>query len=152
MAKSNLQFKTNYAVSSTIEPFYKGGKVQISKDEKFIFCTCGTRVNVLQIVTGKIVHSIEQDDQEDITSFALSLDDEILVTASKALLLKQWDWKQAQCTRSWRAIHNVPIASMTFDPTATLLATGGCDGTIKLWDVVKQYCTHNLKGSSGVVQ
>uniref|UniRef100_A0A8C7KCQ3 Transducin beta like 3 n=1 Tax=Oncorhynchus kisutch TaxID=8019 RepID=A0A8C7KCQ3_ONCKI len=151
MAKSNLQFKTNYAVSSTIEPFYKGGKVQISKDEKFIFCTCGTRVNVLQIVTGKIVHSIEQDDQEDITSFALSLDDEILVTASKALLLKQWDWKQAQCTRSWRAIHNVPIASMTFDPTATLLATGGCDGTIKLWDVVKQYCTHNLKGSSGVV-
>lgn len=29
---------------------------------------------------------------------------------------------------------------------------GGCDGTIKLWDVVKQYCTHNLKGSSGVVQ
>uniref|UniRef100_A0A8C7QY21 Transducin beta like 3 n=1 Tax=Oncorhynchus mykiss TaxID=8022 RepID=A0A8C7QY21_ONCMY len=28
---------------------------------------------------------------------------------------------------------------------------GGCDGTIKLWDVVKQYCTHNLKGSSGVV-
>lgn len=34
--------------------------LQISKDEKFIFCTCGTRVNVLQIVTGKIVHSIEQ--------------------------------------------------------------------------------------------
>uniref|UniRef100_A0A672PIJ7 Uncharacterized protein n=1 Tax=Sinocyclocheilus grahami TaxID=75366 RepID=A0A672PIJ7_SINGR len=40
---------------------------------------------------------------------------------------------------------------MTFDCTSTLLATGGCDGTIKLWDVVKQYCTHNLKGSSGVV-
>uniref|UniRef100_A0A6Q2YI19 U3 small nucleolar RNA-associated protein 13 C-terminal domain-containing protein n=1 Tax=Esox lucius TaxID=8010 RepID=A0A6Q2YI19_ESOLU len=146
-----LYFPCSYAVSSTIEPFYKGGKVQISKDEKYIFCTCGTRVNVLEIVTGKIVHSIEQDDQEDITSFALSLDDEILVTASKALLLKQWEWKQAQCTRSWRAIHNVPIASMTFDPTSTLLATGGCDGTIKLWDVLKQYCTHNLKGSSGVV-
>ncbi|KAL0993109.1 hypothetical protein UPYG_G00103330 [Umbra pygmaea] len=151
MANSNLQFKTNYAVSSTIEPFYKGGKVQISKDEKYIFCMCGTRVNVLEIVTGKVVHSIEQDDQEDITSFALSLDDEILVTASKTLLLKQWDWKLGQCTRSWRAIHNVPIASMTFDTTSTLLATGGCDGTIKLWDVLKQYCTHNLKGSPGVV-
>ncbi|KAM6957199.1 transducin beta-like protein 3 [Aplochiton taeniatus] len=151
MASSNLQFKTNYAVSSKIEPFYKGGKVQISKDEKYIFCTCGTRVNVLDIATGKIVHSIEQEDQEDITSFAVSPDDEFLVTASKALLLKQWDWKQAQCTRSWRAIHTVPVASMTFDPTSTLLATGGCDGTIKLWDVLKQYCTHNLKGSSGVV-
>ena len=49
---------------------------------------------------------------------------QILVTASRALLLKQWDWKQAQCTRSWRAIHTIPIASMTFDPTSTLLATG----------------------------
>uniref|UniRef100_A0A667YSF9 Transducin beta like 3 n=1 Tax=Myripristis murdjan TaxID=586833 RepID=A0A667YSF9_9TELE len=141
----------SYDVSNKIEPFYKGGKVQISKDEKHIFCTCGSRVNVLEISTGKVVHSIEQDDQEDITSFALSCDDEILVTASRALLLKQWDWRKAQCTRSWKAIHTVPVASMTFDPTSTLLATGGCDGTIKLWDVVKQYCTHNLKGSSGVV-
>uniref|UniRef100_A0A673KN39 Transducin beta-like protein 3 n=1 Tax=Sinocyclocheilus rhinocerous TaxID=307959 RepID=A0A673KN39_9TELE len=141
----------SYAVSSKIEPFYKGGKVQISQDEQYIFCTCGPRVNILQIDTGKIIHSIEQDDQEDITSFSLSPDDEILVTASRALLLKQWDWKQEKCTRSWRAIHNVPVASMTFDCTSTLLATGGCDGTIKLWDVVKQYCTHNLKGSSGVV-
>ncbi|KAM6965774.1 transducin beta-like protein 3 [Tautogolabrus adspersus] len=151
MASTNLQFKTNYVVSSKIEPFYKGGKVQISKDEKYIFCTCGSRVNVLEVSSGKIVHCVEHDDQEDITSFALSCDDELLVTASRALLLKQWDWKQAQCTRSWRAIHTVPVASMTFDSTSTLLATGGCDGTIKIWDVVKQYCTHNLKGSSGVV-
>uniref|UniRef100_A0A1A7X6D7 Transducin (Beta)-like 3 n=1 Tax=Iconisemion striatum TaxID=60296 RepID=A0A1A7X6D7_9TELE len=151
MANSNLQFKTNYAVSSKIEPFYKGGKVQISKDEKYIFCTCGSRVNVLEISTGKIVHCVEHDDQEDITSFTLSCDDELLVTASRALLLKQWDWTQAKCTRSWKAIHTAPVASMTFDPTSTLLATGGCDGTIKLWDVVKQYCTHNLRGSPGVV-
>uniref|UniRef100_A0A7N9ATK4 Transducin beta like 3 n=1 Tax=Mastacembelus armatus TaxID=205130 RepID=A0A7N9ATK4_9TELE len=144
-------FPYSYAVSSKIEPFYKGGNVQVSKDENYIFCTCGSHVNVLEISTGKIVHSVEHDDQEDITSFALSCDDELLVTASRALLLKQWDWRQAQCTRSWKAIHTVPVASMTFDSTSTLLATGGCDGTIKLWDVVKQYCTHNLKGSSGVV-
>uniref|UniRef100_A0AAY4BF42 U3 small nucleolar RNA-associated protein 13 C-terminal domain-containing protein n=1 Tax=Denticeps clupeoides TaxID=299321 RepID=A0AAY4BF42_9TELE len=130
-------------------PFYKGGKVQV--DEKYIFCTCGARLNVLEISTGKVLHSIEQDDQEDVTSFALSPDDEVLVTASRTLLLKQWAWRQGQLIRSWRAIHTVPVASMTFDPTSTLLATGGCDGTIKMWDVLKQYCTHNLKGSSGVV-
>ncbi|TRY98994.1 hypothetical protein DNTS_001252 [Danionella cerebrum] len=76
---------------------------------------------------------------------------QMLVSASRALLLRQWDWKQQKCSRSWRAIHNVPVASMNFDCTSTLLATGGCDGTIKLWDVIKQYCTHNLKGSPGVV-
>lgn len=85
---------------------------QISKDEKYMFCTCGSRVNVLEISTGKIVHSVEhvssrldifaygelennnhkdlkmsffpgyvlcvlQEDQEDITSFALSCDDNV---------------------------------------------------------------------------
>uniref|UniRef100_A0A8C4ERU6 Transducin beta like 3 n=1 Tax=Dicentrarchus labrax TaxID=13489 RepID=A0A8C4ERU6_DICLA len=141
----------SYVASSKIEPFYKGGKVQISKDEKYIFCTCGSRVNVLEISTGKIIHSVEHVKEYLVCVCLLCVPPQLLVTASRALLLKQWDWRQAQCTRSWRAIHTVPVASMTFDSTSTLLATGGCDGTIKLWDVVKQYCTHNLKGSSGVV-
>lgn len=56
--------------------------------------------------------------------FTLCVRPQLLVTASRALLLKQWDWRQAQCTRTWRAIHTVPVASMTFDSTSTLLATG----------------------------
>uniref|UniRef100_A0A7N6FE52 U3 small nucleolar RNA-associated protein 13 C-terminal domain-containing protein n=1 Tax=Anabas testudineus TaxID=64144 RepID=A0A7N6FE52_ANATE len=129
----------SYAASSKIEPFYKGGKVQV--DEKYIFCTCGSRVNVLEISTGKIIHSVEHDDQEDITSFALSCDDELLVTASRALLLKQWDWRQAQCTRSWKAIHTVPVASMTFDCTSTLLISTACSSSPPLWTVVFVYGT-----------
>ncbi|XP_030067433.1 transducin beta-like protein 3 [Microcaecilia unicolor] len=148
---STVRFKTNYAVSKKIEPFYKGGKIQISRDGKNMFCTCGTRLNILDVETGAVTHSIEQDDQEEITSFTLSPDDEILVTGSRALLLKQWDWRENKCSRTWKAIHTAPVASMTFDSTSTLLATGGCDSTIKIWDVIKQYCTHNLRGSSGVV-
>ncbi|XP_043945053.1 transducin beta-like protein 3 [Protopterus annectens] len=151
MTSNALKFKTNYALCSKIEPFYKGGKVQVSKDGKCIFCTCGTKINVLDITTGKVTQSIEQDDQEDITSFAVSPDDEILVTGSRALLLKQWEWRENKCVRTWKAVHTAPVASMVFDSTSTLLATGGCDSTIKIWDVIKQYCTHNLKGSSGVV-
>ncbi|XP_029433433.1 transducin beta-like protein 3 isoform X2 [Rhinatrema bivittatum] len=148
---SAVRFKSNYAVSRKIEPFYKGGKIQMSRDGRNMFCTCGIRLNVLDVETGTVIHSIEQDDQEEITSFILSPDDEILVTGSRALLLKQWDWRENKCCRTWKAIHTAPVASMTFDPTSTLLATGGCDSTIKIWDVIKQYCTHNLKGSSGVV-
>ena len=55
-------------------------------------------------------------------------------------------------THSLQAIHVGPIVSMAFDPTSTLLATGSSDSTIKLWDIVQQYCTHNLKGSQGVVR
>jgi len=41
---------------------------------------------------------------------------------------------------------------MAFDSTSTLLATGGADATVKLWDVVREYCTNNLRQHSGVVR
>jgi len=40
---------------------------------------------------------------------------------------------------------------MVFDSTSTLLATGSSDSTVKVWDIIKQYYTHNFKGSQGVV-
>ncbi|NXL42572.1 TBL3 protein, partial [Podilymbus podiceps] len=145
-----LSVPSSYAVSRKMEPFYKGGRVQVNRDGKFMFCPCGTKLNVIVVETGAL-HSLQQDDEEDITSFALSPDDEILVTGSRALLLKQWNWRENKCVRTWKAVHVAPVASMAFDSTSTLLATGGCDSTIKIWDMIKQYCTHNLKGSSGVV-
>uniref|UniRef100_A0A2K6S5U8 Transducin beta like 3 n=1 Tax=Saimiri boliviensis boliviensis TaxID=39432 RepID=A0A2K6S5U8_SAIBB len=40
---------------------------------------------------------------------------------------------------------------MAFDPTSTLLATGGCDGAVRVWDIVRHYGTHHFRGSPGVV-
>ena len=48
----------------------------------------------------------------------------MLVTASRALLLAQWAWREGSVTRLWKAIHTAPVATMAFDPTSTLLATG----------------------------
>lgn len=48
----------------------------------------------------------------------------MLVTASRALLLAQWAWREGSITRLWKAIHTAPVATMAFDPTSTLLATG----------------------------
>lgn len=49
---------------------------------------------------------------------------QVLVTASRALLLAQWAWREGSITRLWKAIHTAPVAAMAFDPTSTLLATG----------------------------
>lgn len=49
---------------------------------------------------------------------------QVLVTGSRALLLRQWHWREPSCARTWRAVHTAPVATMAFDPTATLLATG----------------------------
>lgn len=31
------------------------------------------------------------------------------------------------------------------------MLTGSTDSTVKVWDCTKNYCTHNLRGSKGVV-
>lgn len=49
---------------------------------------------------------------------------QVLVTASRALLLAQWAWREGSVSRLWKAIHTAPVAAMAFDPTSTLLATG----------------------------
>ncbi|XP_053413860.1 transducin beta-like protein 3 isoform X2 [Nycticebus coucang] len=145
------RFKANYAVERRIEPFYKGGKAQLDQNGQHLFCICGTRVNVLKVASGAILQSLEQEDQEDITTFDLSPNDEVLVTASRALLLAQWDWREGRITRVWKAIHTAPVATMAFDPTSTLLATGGCDGAVRIWDITQHYGTHHFRGSPGVV-
>ncbi|KAK2496104.1 hypothetical protein MC885_014128 [Smutsia gigantea] len=154
MAESALgvsRFKANYAVERKIEPFYKGGKVQLDQTGQHLFCVCGTRVNILDVASGAVLRSLEQEDQEDITAFALSPDDAVLVSASRALLLAQWAWREGSISRLWKAIHTAPVATMAFDPTSTLLATGGCDGAVRVWDIVRHYGTHHFRGSPGVV-
>lgn len=58
------------------------------------------------------------------------------MTASRALLLAQWVWREGSVTRLWKAIHTAPVATMAFDPTSTLLATGRApaeQGSWKEW-------------------
>ena len=52
--------------------------------------------------------------------------------------------------RTWKSLHLTPIVELAFDSTTTLVASGGTDGSLKVWDIRRQYCTHNLKGGSGV--
>ena len=33
-----------------------------------------------------------------------------------------------------------------------LYSVGSSDSTVKVWDIIKQYYTHNFKGSQGVVK
>ncbi|XP_045215018.2 transducin beta-like protein 3 [Mercenaria mercenaria] len=145
------QLKTSFGVKSKFEAFYTGGKIQVSSDGVYMFCGCGNRVNVLEVETGKVHITIGQEEDEEITSFCLTPNDQYVILATQQLLLRQWDWKEQKLVRTWKAIHFAPVVSMTFDCTSTLLATGSADSTIKIWDVEKQYCTHNLRGHQGII-
>lgn len=73
-----------------------------------------------------------------------------LVTAGRNLLLRLWDLETFTCLRTIKA-HDTPVLAMDFDPTGTLLATGGSDRTVKVFDVDKGFCTHNFRGHAGIV-
>jgi len=145
------KLKTSYAVDKCFSPFYTGGWVRVANSKQFIMCTCGDKVTLVNIANG-LVEKVLLHEGDDVTCFLNSPDDKIIVTATKSLLLKQWSWSdEIICERTWRAIHMSPVLCMDFDPSSTLLATGGSDATIKVWDIVRQYCTHNLKGSRGII-
>lgn len=47
--------------------------------------------------------------------------------------------------------HTTPVITGAVDQTGTLLATGGADGVIKIWDIRGGYISHTFRGHAGVI-
>merc|ERR1712000_492794 len=47
--------------------------------------------------------------------------------------------------------HGTPVVVLAVDRTSTLLATGGTDGGIKVWDIAGGFVTHTFRGPSVLV-
>ena len=47
--------------------------------------------------------------------------------------------------------HESPVTYIAVDNTGTLVATGGADSVIKVWDIRGGYLTHTFRGQNGVI-
>lgn len=47
--------------------------------------------------------------------------------------------------------HSAPVHTAEADSTGTLLATGGAEGLVKVWDMKGGFVTHNFHGHAGVI-
>jgi WD40 repeat protein len=47
---------------------------------------------------------------------------------------------------------NMPILCMALDPSATLIATGSSDRSVKVWDLAGGFCTHSFKEHTDIVR
>jgi U3 small nucleolar RNA-associated protein 13 len=54
-------------------------------------------------------------------------------------------------TRVVSRAHDAPVYVCKADPTSPYLASGATDGTVKVWDIVRGFPTHVLRGHGGVV-
>ncbi|XP_049802000.1 transducin beta-like protein 3 [Schistocerca nitens] len=135
--------------------FFTGGYVEWTSDGKQLLCQSSGSVNVLNVEDCRVVsiigESVEDEDEDPITALTLSSDNEVLVTSHRSGLFKQWKWKEKLLTKVWKSIHKGPVSCLALDNAGGILASGGSDASVRLWDVPHHTCSDTLRGGQGVV-
>lgn len=151
------QLKEFYTPQTTHKAFFTGGNVQLTSPGDKLLCQCTTTVKIVDVQSGIVSgfigeeESLDEDSVDDLViTFGLSKDDKQVVTAHKSGLLKLWDLSENKLLKQWKSIHKGHVAVIEFSTDSDVLATGGSDSSLKLWNLKHHSCTHNLKGVQGV--
>lgn len=154
---SKFQVKTTFEAAKTIEPIYTGGSISGDATGRYLATSVEEDVFIFDIETGKPLARIEGDGQP-LTSIALAPNTSHVVICSRSLSLRIFrlskseiqDQLNAELLRSLKP-HATPVVTSAIDSTSTLLATGGADGIVKVWDIKGGFVTHTLHGHGGFV-
>ncbi|CAJ2508081.1 Uu.00g092670.m01.CDS01 [Anthostomella pinea] len=150
-------FKTTFEASEVIRPVFTGGAVAIENGARLLATTMGEDVVLTDLKTGKHITSIEGDG-ELISTLTLTPSGSHLIVCSRSLSMRIYslqkipsaDSIEPQLVRTLKP-HATPVIVLAVDRTSTLLATGGTDGSIKVWDISGGYVTHTFRGPSVLV-
>lgn len=124
-----------------------------------MLCPDQIKLNAVNVDSGKVVQTFggveegeesETDGGDVIYSFAVSHDGTKIVSAHRSGLLKLWNKADGTVSKMWKSIHQGPISRIVFDETDKIIATGGCDSSVRVWDYENKVCLANLKGGQGV--
>ncbi|KAF2749898.1 putative small nucleolar ribonucleoprotein complex subunit [Sporormia fimetaria CBS 119925] len=150
--------KTTYSVARTIQPIYTGGGVSLSANGRILAACVGEDVLLTDLTTGRELARIEGDG-EPITALALTPSASHLIICSRSLSMQIYalapsssgeDTVDAVHLKTLKP-HTSPVVTLRTDSTGTLVATGGADGQVKIWDIQAGYFTHTFHTHGGVV-
>lgn len=151
IAAGKLALKRRYDRATSIEPFYTGGSLAISRDGTALACTCGGEVRVLNTGTGAILVFIETD-ADQVTALALSPNGQELMTAGRDFMVRTWELPSGKKLRAWKASQgNCYVQRLAYDETSTLAAGGCSDGVVRVWDAGRGFATHSLRGHGSLI-
>ena len=135
--------------------FYTGGTIAWTRNGEQIICQDGGKLNIISIEGNSVIRSIGENSidgiEDAIYTFALSTDDLFIVTSHKSGLLKLWQTCDGTMVKMWKAIHQGPIPKLAFNYDNTLIASGGTDSAVRLWDYNNKVCLGALRGCQGVI-
>lgn len=144
--------KSCYDIAHQTESFFTGTQLVFDQAGDHFYCALGSIVNKVCVNDGQVKAQITTDTEGDnVIKFALSSDDHLLVVAYFSGLIKKFNLADDTLQREFKSIHSAPISQLKINPSSTLLATASSDGTVKLWNLLYHYCSHNLKGVNGVI-
>jgi U3 small nucleolar RNA-associated protein 13 len=118
-----------------------------------MFCEFDGDIKIVEVQDSSRVISLmdNAEEYESISCFCLHPNGFELVVATSKFTLRHWIWKEKKCTKNIKA-HRMPILCMEYDPTGTLIATGSADRIVRVWNILKGYCTHSFTGHSDIVR
>ncbi|KAK5076809.1 U3 small nucleolar RNA-associated protein 13 [Lithohypha guttulata] len=153
---SKLSTRTTFKEFRAIEPFYTGGEITTDETGTFLASTLDDEdCLIVDQRSAKPLCRIEGDG-EAITSLALTRGAQHVVVCSRSLSMRIFQLAHsdgavtAELLRTLKP-HATPVVASTVDSTGTLLATGGADGIVKIWDIRGGYCSHTFHGHGGVI-
>lgn len=136
---------------------YTGGLVKWTSDGDKLFCQDQEKINIVSFAENKVIQTIGEISNDDnviedaIYTFALSDDDELLCTSHRSSLIKLWHTNDGTLVKMWKSGHQGPIPMLDFNANATLVASGGSDSSVRIWDHQRKTCIGSLRGCSGVL-
>ncbi|KAK8065321.1 hypothetical protein PG997_012068 [Apiospora hydei] len=150
-------FKTTFEAGEVIRPIFTGGAFALDNSARLLATTLGEDVVLTDLKTGKHLATVEGDG-EIVSTLTLTPSGSHLIVCSRSLSMRIYSLKRSTpdeevATQLLRTVkpHGTPVLVLAVDRTSTLLATGGTDGSIKVWDIVGGYVTHTFRGPSVLV-
>ena len=110
---------------------------------KYALALNDDKVSLVEIGNNQVIGNLQQQ-SEDITTFAVSPNQQILATGNKNGLVRIFQlpdlsvepeaFKRMECSKVFK-LTNQLVVQMTFDPTSKFLAVGTSDSHIKIFDI-----------------
>ncbi|KAJ5339732.1 hypothetical protein N7452_006460 [Penicillium brevicompactum] len=150
--------KTTFEASRTLRPIYTGGSTALDASGRILLSCVGEDALIVDLETGNQLTSLEGDG-EIVTGLAITPSATHAIVCSRSMSMRIYSLTtfdessqtiEAKLLRTLKP-HTAPVVTISVDPTGTLLATGGADGSIKVWDIRGGFVTHTFHGHGGVV-
>lgn len=144
-----MSLKTTYS-NTELSPFYVGGALAtLATDNGSLLATAVEEdVVITDLTTNEHLHQLEGDG-EQITCLQLTPDGKYLAMVSQSQQLRIFNLHESRITKTHKL--SSPVFLSAVDPTSTLFALGGSDGSVVVFDIENGFVTHSFKGHGSTI-